>query len=101
METASDHSGVPVHPPLWFLSALLLGALLDDRVHRLLIFHTDPWRWIGAGVAALGIALLATGRATMIKHGTNVNPTQPATAIVQSGPFRFTRNPLYIGLTVI
>lgn len=100
MEKSADHSGVPVHPPLWFLSALLLGALIDDRVYRLLIFQNDKWRWIGVVVAVLGIALVAIGRRTMIKHGTNVNPTQPTTAIVETGPFRFTRNPLYVGITL-
>ena len=101
METTTEHAGVPVHPPLWFLSALLLGALLDDRVYRLLIFTNNTGRWIGGLVAVIGIALVATGRATMVKHGTNVNPTQPATTIVETGPFRFTRNPLYVGLTII
>ena len=100
MEKSADHSGVPVHPPLWFLSALLLGALIDDRVYRLLIFENAKWRWVGAVVTMLGITLVATGRRTMIKHGTNVNPTQPTTAIVDTGPFGFTRNPLYVGLTL-
>jgi protein-S-isoprenylcysteine O-methyltransferase Ste14 len=101
METTTDHAGVPIHPPLFFLSALLLGALIDDRVRQLLIFQDNRWRWLGVVVAVIGIALVATGRATMVKHGTNVNPTQPATVIVKSGPFRFTRNPLYVGLTVL
>lgn len=101
MEKSSEHSGVPIHPPLFFLSALLLGALIDDRVHRLLIFQNDKWRWIGLVVALFGIALVAIGRRTMVKHGTNVNPTQPTTAIVETGPFRFTRNPLYVGLTLL
>jgi len=35
----------------------------------------------------------------MRRAGTNVRPDQPATAIVVDGPFRFTRNPLYLGLT--
>ncbi len=39
MDTA-DHPGVPIHPPLFFLSALLLGALIDDRVRRLVISIT-------------------------------------------------------------
>ena len=32
---------------------------------------------------------------------TNVNPSLPTTAIVTSGPFRFSRNPLYVGLTLL
>ena len=37
----------------------------------------------------------------MTAAGTNVNPSRPATTIVSSGPFRFTRNPLYVGVTLI
>ena len=33
--------------------------------------------------------------------GTNVNPALPTTAIVASGPFRFSRNPLYLALTLL
>ena len=33
--------------------------------------------------------------------GTNVNPGRPTTAIVTSGPFRFSRNPLYLSLTLL
>ena len=100
MSETADHSGVPVHPPLFFLSALLLGALIDGRVHRLVVFRQDDWRWLGVIPCVLGIALVATGRKAMVNHGTNVNPTQPTTAIVATGPFRFTRNPLYLGLTL-
>jgi protein-S-isoprenylcysteine O-methyltransferase Ste14 len=101
MSETADHADVPIHPPLFFLSALLLGALIDDRVRPLPVFATDHCRWIGILVALAGIALAAAGRRTMVKHGTNVNPTQPTTTIVGSGPFRFTRNPLYVGLTLL
>ncbi|HKH13010.1 MAG TPA: isoprenylcysteine carboxylmethyltransferase family protein, partial [Rubrobacter sp.] len=33
--------------------------------------------------------------------GTNVNPSRPTTAIVQAGPYRYTRNPLYVGMVVM
>ena len=33
--------------------------------------------------------------------GTNINPLMPTTSIVTSGPFRFTRNPLYVSLTLL
>ena len=99
MNETADHSGVPIHPPLFFLSALLLGVVLDDRIHALPVFAKDHWRWIGLLGIAAGAALVRSGRRAMVAHGTNVNPTQPSTAIVETGPFRFTRNPLYLGLT--
>jgi protein-S-isoprenylcysteine O-methyltransferase Ste14 len=97
----ADHSGVPIHPPLFFFSALLLGVVLDDRVHALPVFGGGSWRWSGLAPVLIGAILIGTGRRVMVARGTNVNPTQPTTAIVESGPFRFTRNPLYVGLTVL
>jgi protein-S-isoprenylcysteine O-methyltransferase Ste14 len=101
MSETADHSGVPIHPPLFFLSALLLGVVIDDRLRSLPVFDNDHLRWLGVIPLVLGTALVASGRKRMIRHGTNVNPTQPTTAIVESGPFRFTRNPLYLGLTLL
>jgi hypothetical protein len=46
----------PIHPPLFFLSALLLGALIDDRVLRLVIFHHGHWRWLGLPGLFCGIS---------------------------------------------
>ncbi len=37
----------------------------------------------------------------MLAAETNINPFKPTTAIVSSGPFRFTRNPLYLSVTLI
>jgi protein-S-isoprenylcysteine O-methyltransferase Ste14 len=101
MQEAVDHSGVPIHPPLFFLSALLLGVVMDDRIRPLPVFAHDRWRWLGLIAAVVGIAMVASGRRAMVRHGTNVNPTQPTTTIVETGLFRFTRNPLYLGLTLL
>jgi len=57
--------------------------------------------WLGLAFVVIGLAIMATGRRTMTAAGTNVNPSRPATTIVSSGPFRFTRNPLYVGVTLI
>ena len=37
----------------------------------------------------------------MKQAGTNINPLQPATSLVTTGPFRFSRNPLYLSLTLL
>ena len=101
MQETTDHSGVPIHPPLFFLSALLLGVVIDDRVRSFPVFLNDRWRWLGLIPLVIGFGIVATGRRALIRQGTNVNPTQPTTAIVETGPFRFTRNPLYLGLTLL
>lgn len=101
MSEAADHAGVPIHPPLFFLSALLLGVVIDDRIRSLPVFAKDEWRWIGLVGLVVGAAVVRSGRRAMVSRGTNVNPTQPTTTIVEAGPFRFTRNPLYLGLTLI
>jgi len=57
--------------------------------------------WAGLALAVLSLALGLWGGATMLAAGTNVDPMRPTTAIVASGPFRFTRNPLYVGFALL
>ncbi len=92
----SDSPDVLVFPPLLPAGTFLLSLFLN---------HFFPLRLVGAMgvrvcggmILAAGIALMAWGRRTMVRAGTNVPPHKPTLAIVTSGPFRFTRNPLYLG----
>lgn len=56
-----------------------------------------PRKLVGISLIAAGGALAAWSAGTFLKAGTNVSPHQPATALVEEGPFRYTRNPIYIG----
>jgi protein-S-isoprenylcysteine O-methyltransferase Ste14 len=98
-DQSADNPGVRVHPPFFFLGGLLISAGLQ-ALRPLPIFDNATGRLIGGIIAVLGIAFIAWGRWTMVAQGTNVNPTLPVTTIVTTGPFRFTRNPLYLGLTI-
>ena len=49
----------------------------------------------------LGVGILFWGRRTLLAGGTNVDPSLPATAVVTSGPYRLSRNPLYVGLALV
>jgi protein-S-isoprenylcysteine O-methyltransferase Ste14 len=98
--TTADHPGVAVHPPLFFLSALVV-AFIVNWMWPLPIFGPANVRWAGLAGVVLGIMIIAAGRVALKKAGTNINPTKPVTALVRSGPYRFSRNPLYLGLTLI
>ena len=99
-ETTQDTPGVIAFPPLIYGIPWLLGL----GVHALIplrVLAPGPARALGIVVTALGIALAGWGRWTMHRAGTDPNPTKPTTALALDGPFRFTRNPLYLSLTII
>jgi len=54
----------------------------------------------GGVLIGLAVALAVWGRRAMARADTDPNPRHPATALVVDGPFRHSRNPLYISLTV-
>jgi protein-S-isoprenylcysteine O-methyltransferase Ste14 len=80
--------------------ALVAGFLLQWIAARP-ILSSNAHYWAGGVVLASGLVLAIWGRRVMERAGTNVNPTLPATALVATGPFRFSRNPLYVALTLI
>ena len=95
-----DHPGVLVFPPLLFLICVGVGfAAYLIRPSR---FGFAMGRR-GVGVLLiLGAAALALwAQRTMRAAGTNIRPDLPATAIVATGPFARTRNPLYLSLLAI
>src|SRR4051812_13216766 len=94
-----DLPGVIGFPPLLFVGALVLGFLLQLLV-PLHLFGSPPPKWIGGIVALASAALAKWGETVMRRAGTDIKPSQPTTAIVKSGSFRFSRNPLYISLTL-
>jgi protein-S-isoprenylcysteine O-methyltransferase Ste14 len=51
-------------------------------------------------MVALGLATTLWGIATFANARTAIIPNQPASRLVSSGPYRYTRNPMYLGLSV-
>lgn len=99
-EPAAPH-GADVHvpPPLVYLG--VLGAAW--ALSRVVPFRMPGGRWRqGAGWALVvaGQALGAAGVATFRRNRTTMIPGQPASVMVSSGPYVYTRNPMYLGLTV-
>ena len=100
MAPSADNPGVVARPPLLYAVAFVL-ALVGRWFWPAPIFGPAVALWSGLVLVALGVGTAIWGRRTMQAAGTNIDPARPTTAIVTSGPFRFSRNPLYLALTVL
>ena len=97
-----DNPGVIAPPPLLFAGVLAASLLIDLLLVRQ---PTGLPRAVRIAVAALelaGAAVLMTGALLGFRRaGTNVEPWRPSTALVTTGVYRFTRNPIYLAMTLV
>ena len=97
---SSDTAQVLVLPPLVYGAAFIIGLLLH-LVFPLYILPTTLARGIGVICVLVSLPLaLATLRVLSRAH-TPVDPMKPTTALVTEGPFRYSRNPIYLALTLL
>lgn len=96
----ADNPGVVAPPPLIFAGGLAAG-LLTNRLRPTPFLPRGLSRVLGWPVVIAGFALGLWGLREMRRAGTNVDPYRPTTAIVERGPYGFTRNPLYVGMTLM
>jgi len=84
-------------PPAPYALVLLLGWWLDRKIWSL------PWDWGVAGdvlawlLIGVALALFAWTLLTFWRQRTTVNPFKGASTLCTEGPFRFSRNPIYLG----
>ena len=95
-------AGVRFPPPFLFVIGLLAGWVLDRYWHALPLsrFAGSAVKPFGYTVLALGLILAGWGIVTFRRAKTAINPHLSASQLVTHGPYRFTRNPMYTGLTM-
>jgi protein-S-isoprenylcysteine O-methyltransferase Ste14 len=97
----SDNPGVIAPPPSIFLIGLIIGLVLNWFL-PLPFLPNDFLRWAASAVLVVGgLALGFSAIRTMRRASTPVSPYESPTAIVSSGPYAFTRNPIYISFALI
>jgi len=101
MSEKLPYEGLRLPPPLLYLATVVIGWLLQFLFPINMLPAGVVTLAAGVVVLALGIVLGFAAVSTMRRAGTSPNPSQPTTAIVTSGPFRYTRNPIYLGFTLI
>ena len=99
-EIRDETAQVLVRPPFAWALAVVAGFALDWLVPMPFLPEEDDWPagLLGAVVFVLALALAIWAMDTMTRAGTNIPTNRPTTAIVESGPYRFTRNPIYVGM---
>jgi protein-S-isoprenylcysteine O-methyltransferase Ste14 len=102
MKTDQNSAQVGFPPPLVYIGFLLIGAV-SDRILNLsgLGLPLSLRLWLAAAFAGPGIALILAAMGLFRAAGTPPEPWREVKAFVATGVYRFTRNPMYLGMAGI
>lgn len=93
----ANHAGVWVPPPVLYVAPLVLAWLLQGAIALPLL--PPGIAQVAAGLfLAAGIVLCVWSIGLFRRSKTSLVPIKPTAALVLSGPYRITRNPMYLGL---
>ena len=97
-----DSSGVRVFPP-GIYAGVFFGAYVVHWLRPVRLWGALPLAVRLLSYVLVGAALLLVGSAALLfrRAGTTPNPLRPTTALVVRGPYRVTRNPMYLGLALL
>ncbi len=88
-------------PPLVFLGFILLGLVLRYVIGAIPI-AADGWlRVIGIVVFLAGLILMLTAIIDFRRTGQDPAPWTPSPELLEQGPYKWTRNPMYVGFTCV
>lgn len=103
MTDQSDTPGVTFLPPLVYLGGLVIGYVIWWFWPVPIV--PGDWsfaiRVIGGVAVVLGFWVMLSAVAVFSRIGEDPNPTVPTNALTFDGPYRFTRNPMYLGMGLI
>lgn len=92
-----NDAGIRFPPPLVFLGFVLLGPLAE---RALALPRVEiPWP-AGAVVLAVGIAIIAATQRDFFRRGENPAPWTPTNALIDTGLYGRSRNPMYLGMAI-
>lgn len=87
-------------PPIWFLMSLLAMSILYLAI-PVATWLSWPWTAPGLPLIAAGIAGMVWAARLFHSRGTTIRPFETSSALIVDGPYRVTRNPMYLGMVLI
>ncbi|MEW8276480.1 MAG: isoprenylcysteine carboxylmethyltransferase family protein [Candidatus Thiodiazotropha taylori] len=97
---SEDHADVILPPPVIHIVSIGLGGVIGNYFPMPLP-HWVILQWIGVMLSVMAIAITLWGMRVFQVSRNPVAPNQPVTRLMVSGPYRFTRNPLYLSLILL
>lgn len=98
--TTPDHPGVVTYPPVIFAGFFAAG-LAADRLFPASFGLAAGHRLVGGTLAAAAIVIAALAIAAFARARTHLDVRKPAVALVTTGPYRFSRNPMYLAAVLL
>jgi protein-S-isoprenylcysteine O-methyltransferase Ste14 len=84
----------------YFLILLVLSVLLNF-IFPVPAFLSPPSTFSGFLIIGFGFVIAFWSRSLFLKNSTTLQPSEEPTSLVTSGPFRLSRNPIYLGMASI
>ena len=98
------HPGVRFPPAFLYVGALAIAWLLEFRVRRFRFVgvneSTAAIETAGIFLVVIGVALGLWGMLTFARARTAILPIKAASRLVETGPYRISRNPMYTGMSI-
>ena len=99
-QNAPDSANVIALPPLIYGAAVVIGLVIH-YVFPLRILPSTPARWLGILLVLLSIMIVISALRALARAKTTFDVRKPTTAIVSDGAFQYSRNPMYLSMTLL
>ena len=102
MDDKTDHAGVIAPPPLLMLLCITAGFLAEHFQHFPIFSADHPIRRpLCFALFGAAVIIFVAAVRELIKHKTHPSPYKATAALVQTGIYRFSRNPIYVGFLLV
>ena len=100
MSEPNDHAQVKIHPPV-LVSMHVLAAFFLNKLWPLSFTFPKVLEWVGYVLVLIGLGLTISAASGFMRARTTLDPHGSVSNIVTSGPYRFSRNPIYLGFVCL
>ena len=95
-----DNADVIALPPLIYGAALAIGLVLHV-IYPIAFLPQGLAVWVGLALIVVSIVIVGSALRAMARAKTPFHFRKPTTALVTDGAFRYSRNPMYVSLTLL